>query len=93
MFAYFNNTMICYGYMVGILAEISHNMFRFSKRRLTVNNPAIVPYFFNMVVVFGKEILTGKMLSHPGHEPSPEQSFEFAAVKYHRQGSFSFQGW
>ena len=64
--------MICYGHTVGILSEISHNMFRFSKRRFTVNNPSVVPCFFNMVVVFGKEILTSKMLFHSGHEPSPE---------------------
>jgi hypothetical protein len=72
MIAYFNNTMICYGYTVGILSKISHNMFWFPERRFTVNNPSIVPCFFNMVVVFGKEILTGKMLFHSGHEPSPE---------------------
>jgi hypothetical protein len=72
MFAYFNNTMVGNCHTVGVLSEISHNMFRFSERRLTVNNPAIVPCFFNLFVVFGQDILTGKMLFHSGHEPSPE---------------------
>jgi hypothetical protein len=67
-----NNTMICYGHPVGILSEISHNMFRFAERRLTVNNPAIVPCFFNLFVVFGQEVLSGKIPFHFGHEPSPE---------------------
>jgi hypothetical protein len=47
-------------------------MFRFSERRFTVNNPSIVPCFFNLFEVFGQEILTGKMLFNSGHEPSPE---------------------
>jgi hypothetical protein len=72
MFTDINNTMICYGHTVGILSEISHNMIWFSKRRFTVNNPSIVPCFFNLFVVFGQEILTGKMHFHSGHEPSPE---------------------
>jgi hypothetical protein len=72
MFTYFNNTIVGYSHTVGILSEISDNMFRFTKRRFTVNNPWGFPCFSNMFVVLGKEILCGKMLFHPVHEPSPE---------------------
>jgi hypothetical protein len=67
-----NNTMICYGHPVSILTEISNNMLRFTKGWLAVYNPSIVPGLFNLFVVFGQEILSGKMLFHSGHEPSPE---------------------
>jgi hypothetical protein len=67
-----NNAMICYGHPVSILTEISNNMLRFTKGRLAVHNPSIVPCFFNLFVVFGQEILSGKMFFHSGHEPSPE---------------------
>src|SRR4030042_2263909 len=67
-----NNTMICYGHAVGILSEISNNMFRFTKGWLAVNHPSFVPGLFNLFVVFGQEILSGKMLFHPGHDLTPE---------------------
>jgi hypothetical protein len=72
MFTYFNNTIVGYSHTVGILSEISDNMFRFTKRRFTVNNPWGFPCFSNMFVVLGKEILSGKILFHSGHEHSPE---------------------
>src|SRR4030042_2513891 len=72
MIANINNTMICYGHPVSILSQITHNMFRVHERRLTENNPSVVPCFFNLFVVFAKEILTGKILFNSGHEPSPE---------------------
>ena len=67
-----NNTMICYGHPVGILSEISHNMLWFTKGWLAENHPSFVPGLFNLLVVFGQEILSDKMLFHSGHEPSPE---------------------
>jgi hypothetical protein len=70
--AYFNNTMIGDCHTVRILTEISNNMFRFAKGGLAVNNPPFVPGYFNMAEIFRQETLTGKMLFHPGHEPSPE---------------------
>ena len=76
MIAYFNNTMIGNCHAVGILTEISNNMFRFAKGWLAVNNPPFVPGFFNMVGVFRQESLTGKMLFHSRHEPSPELKAE-----------------
>jgi hypothetical protein len=67
-----NNTMICYGHPVGILSEISNNMLWFTKGWLAENHPSFVPGYFNMAEIFRQETLTGKMLFHSGHEPSPE---------------------
>jgi len=72
MFAYFNNTMIGNCHTVRILTEIFNNMFRFTKRRLAVNNPSFVPGLFNMVGVFRQKTLTGKMLFYSRHKLSPE---------------------
>ncbi len=64
--------MICDGHPVSILAEISNNMFRFTKGWLTENNPSFAPGLFNMVAIITQEILCGKMLFHSGHELTPE---------------------